>query len=292
MGKSFKTLDEQLNILKSRGLHINDEVLAKNFLLKNNYYRVSGYSLTLRKNDQFFDHVSFENIMDIYVFDRELRHILLKYIEIIEVNFKSIYAYEFSKVYGPAGYLDSSHFTDDQKYENILQKSECQKGASLPHEAYLKHFVEELHQEIPLWAYVDLFTIANISMLYVITDESIKDSIAKSYGLTMNDKSRILGKFMHSMTILRNLCAHGSRLFNRLFEQRPSLNREERSLLRRNSDGSLDNSHLFGFILIMRRLLSEEEYQDLKSELISLTNYIPFVNVRYYGFPDNWKDVI
>lgn len=290
--KSFKTLDEQLDILKSRGLHINDEISAKNFLLNNNYYRVSGYSLTLRKNDQFFDNVSFEDIVDIYEFDHELRHILLKYIEVIEVNFKSIYAYEFSKVYGPDGYLNSSHFTDNQKYNNILQKSEHQKETSLPHEAYLKHFIQELHQNIPLWAYVDLFTIANISMLYAITDESIKDTIAKDYGLAMSNNSRILGKFMHSMTILRNLCAHGSRLFNRLFEQRPSLNRRERALLRCNPDGSVDNSHLFGFILIMKRLLDDEEYQALKKELISLTNRISFVKMRYYGFPDNWKEVI
>lgn len=64
--KSFKSLDEQVEILKSRGLRIDNEVEAKTFLMKNNYYRVSGYSLTLRKNDCFFYGITFNNIVDIY----------------------------------------------------------------------------------------------------------------------------------------------------------------------------------------------------------------------------------
>ena len=85
--KEFKKIDEQLDILKSRGLIINDVNKAKEFLLKNNYYRVSGYSLTLRQNDVFYPNASMQNISDIYNFDHEFRHILLKYIEIIEVRF-------------------------------------------------------------------------------------------------------------------------------------------------------------------------------------------------------------
>ena len=50
-GKDFKTIDEQIEILRSRGLTIEDETEAKDFLFRNNYYRISGYSLTLRKND-------------------------------------------------------------------------------------------------------------------------------------------------------------------------------------------------------------------------------------------------
>ena len=90
--KEFKTIDEQIALLRSRGLEISDEEMAKQFLLRNNYYRVSGYSLTLRSHDVFHKAASFQNIVDIYSFDHELRHILLKYIEQIEVTVKSIYA--------------------------------------------------------------------------------------------------------------------------------------------------------------------------------------------------------
>lgn len=88
MPKDFKTIDEQIEILKSRSLHIENEELAKEFLLYNNYYRVSGYSLTLRNHDKFFENATFQNIIDIYNFDYELRHVLLKYLEKIEVKIK------------------------------------------------------------------------------------------------------------------------------------------------------------------------------------------------------------
>ena len=75
-GKDFKTIDEQIEILRSRGLIIEDETEAKDFLFRNNYYRISGYSLTLRKNDVFAKSATFRNIEDIYHFDHEFRHII------------------------------------------------------------------------------------------------------------------------------------------------------------------------------------------------------------------------
>lgn len=74
--KEFKTIEEQLAILESRGLQISDKAAAGDFLHRNNYYRVSGYSLTLRSHDVFYPSASFQNIVDIYAFDHDLRHIL------------------------------------------------------------------------------------------------------------------------------------------------------------------------------------------------------------------------
>jgi len=84
--KKFTTINEQIEILRSRGLAINDEEKAKKFLERNNYYRVSGYSLTLRSHDVFYPSTNFQNLIDIYEFDHGMRHILLRYIEMIEVT--------------------------------------------------------------------------------------------------------------------------------------------------------------------------------------------------------------
>ena len=231
--KEFKTIEEQIQILKARALKIPNEKQAFDFLKRNNYYRVSGYSLTLRSHDVFNQGATFQNIVDIYEFDHALRHILLCYIELIEVTFKSVYSYEFTKCYGAVGYLESKHFSDTLKYNEIIGKAEKQKKARLPHEAYLKHFIEDLHEDIPLWAYVDLFTISDISFLYSISEQKIRGAVADFFGLNPDKKkveqnekgAQLLKSFMHSLTIIRNLCAHGSRLFNRLFEQKPWLNK-------------------------------------------------------------------
>lgn len=288
--KEFKSIDEQIEILKSRGLSVKDENYAKEFLYKNNYYRVSGYSLTLRNHDVFSKNADFQNIIDIYEFDHELRHILLKYIEIVEVTIKSIYAYEFSKRYGPTEYLNNTYFTDKDKHAEIISKAEQQKELRLPHEPYLKHFVEDLKEIIPIWAYVDLFTIANISFLYSISEKQLKKDIANEIGITKRG-DEVLGSFMHSMTIVRNLCAHGSRLYNRLFEQKPWLNKKEKALLIVQSDG-IDNAHLYGFIIIMKRLLEPSVFVMMKSEIACLAEKYPFVNMQYYGFRNDWQRVL
>ena len=290
--KSFKTIDEQLDILISRGLKVNNKEKAKKFLLHNNYYRVSGYSLTLRNHDVFFKSAEFQNIVDIYNFDHEIRHIILEYIEIIEVTVKSVYSYIFTKQHGSIGYLNPNFFTNTDKYNDIIQKAEAQKKARLPHEAYLKHYIEDLNQEVPFWAYVDLLTISNISFLYTISETDIKNEVASEFGLTMKKGSQIFAKYMHSMTIIRNLCAHGSRLYNRLFEQKPSLNRKEQALLIKDEQGNIDNSHLYGFILIMRRLLSKDDFEEMKKKIINLTKTYPFVSMHYYGFRCDWKNVL
>lgn len=286
--KEFKTIDEQITLLRSRGLDITDDAEVRSFLMRNNYYRISGYSLTLRSHDTFHKNASFQNIVDIYNFDHELRHILLQYIEVIEVAVKSIYSYEFTKRYGATGYLDVTHFTNAAKHQEIIDKANKQKAARLPHEAYLKHFVEDLQQEIPLWAYVDLLTISDISFMYSISNRTVQDAVATTFGLTHRGAD-LLKRFMHSMTIIRNLCAHGSRLYNRLFEQKPWLNKRELSLLRKDENNIVDNSHLFGFILIMRRLLKPEEFAAMVDEVSALTDRYPFVNMKYYGFSDDWK---
>lgn len=289
--KEFKSIDGQIKILSDRGLAIPDESLAKDFLLHNNYYRISGYSLTLRSHDVFNENASFQNIIDIYTFDHELRFILLQYIETIEVTVKSVYAYEFTKRHGGTGYRDATHFTDEEKHTEIIEKAEKQKESRLPHEAYLKHFVEDLKQDIPLWAYVDLLTISDISFLYKISEQDVQDAVATALGLNVRG-AELLASFMHSITIIRNLCAHGSRLFNRLFEQKPWLSKKEKKLLIKDKTGAQDNAHLFGFILIMKRLLDPSDFESMKSAIIELTQKYPFVNMKYYGFPEKWDSLM
>ena len=291
MLKPFKTIQEQIEILKSRGLIIENETAAKSFLLENNYYRISGYSLTLRTNDIFHEGATFENIIDIYNFDHELRHILLKYTEIIEVKLKSAFAYKFPEKYGATGYLNPNNFTDPMKHQEIILKAEKLKIQRLPHEAYLKHFINDLQENVPLWAYVDLFSISDISLLYKISTDDIKKSIALTFNIE-EQKYKLLENFMHSVTILRNLCAHDSRIYNRLFEQKPKLSSKEKELLIIKEDGTVDNEHLFSFILIMKRLLNQDQFKSMLNEIASLSQKINFVNMEYYGFPNNWQEML
>lgn len=291
MPKDFKTLKEQIEILKSRGLIINDEKIAEEFLLYNNYYRISGYSLTLRDHDKFFPNATFQNIIDIYLFDYELRHILLKYLEKIEVKVKSVYAYLFTQKYGPLGYNTSTPFTNAIEYANIIRKVLDLSDRNVKYEAFLKHFKEDLHEEYPFWTFIELFTLSDISRLYKITEQNLKDDVAEKLGFNSASKSKA-EVYLKCFSNLRNLCAHNSRLYNRLFITKPSLSEKEKKLLNKNSIGEVDNAHLFGYIISFKRFLSANDFQNMKDNIYNLNKKYPFIDMKYYGFNKDWYNLI
>ena len=84
--KPYLTIDEQIKLLSSdRGLIIDDINKAKEALLNLNYYRLSGYSLTLRKNNKFYKGTHFDDILQIYNFDRDLRVLIFSYLAVVAV---------------------------------------------------------------------------------------------------------------------------------------------------------------------------------------------------------------
>ena len=288
--KEFKTIGEQVEILKNRGLNIANEEEAKDFLFKNNYYRVSGYTLTLRSNDVFFPNKNLSNIKDIYYFDKFLRHNLLVLISEIETTVKAIYAYRFCEKYNPYAYLDSSLFTDIEKYESIIEKVENQKEQVKSFELCVKHFIEK-KEEFPFWAYIELFTFGNMSQFFSISHIDLKKLIAADFGFTMNKGARHFETSLRVITTLRNLCAHGSRLYNRRFISKPSLNKEDQKYLRSYVDGTQDNDHLFAFLLAIKRIVSKDSFNFFIKEFKALHKAYPTVHLTKYGFPNQWVKI-
>lgn len=116
MQKTFKTLDEQIEILKSKGLTINDYEKTKEILFRENYFFVNGYRhLLTDSNGKFVKGATFDELYSIFIFDRRLRNIFFKNIMIIENNIKSIISYQLSKKYGykEKNYLDYKNFDQE-----------------------------------------------------------------------------------------------------------------------------------------------------------------------------------
>ncbi|MCM1183411.1 MAG: Abi family protein [Roseburia sp.] len=119
--KPFRTIEEQMMILKERGLIIDDEEEAKKFLGNLNYYRLSAYTLTLRKNNRFYDNVHFSNVMQIYNFDMELRAALMYLLESIEISMRTYIGYFHGKAYGALGYYEASAFEDKERFKKFTE---------------------------------------------------------------------------------------------------------------------------------------------------------------------------
>ena len=115
--KQFKNLDEQVEILKNKGLIVNDEKYAKRVLLRENYFFLNGYRhlfLKSEKEKSFKEGTTFEELYSLFLFDRSFRNILFKYLLVIENNLKSVFSYQLSKKYGyrERDYLKEKNFTN------------------------------------------------------------------------------------------------------------------------------------------------------------------------------------
>jgi abortive infection bacteriophage resistance protein len=215
--KPFLTIDQQMHQLKSRGMNFHDEKKAKYYLENLNYYRLGGYWLIFEENHdshKFKENTYFEDVLNLYIFDRELRLLLLDAIERIEVSIRSKLAYHLAESFGSHAHLKSEIFSSSLKYEKTLDKlkAEIDRNKS---EIYIKHHLDKYSEDLPpIWVSVEVMTMGQISSWYSnIKDRKYRQIIAKYYGLD----EKILSSFLHHLTIVRNTSAHHSRVWNRKF---------------------------------------------------------------------------
>jgi len=302
--KPFQSIEEQIKTLKERELDIPEEQreTAKKFFLNNNYYRVSGYSLTLRKNDTFFETASLETLIQIYEADRRMRHTMMSITETVEVRIKSLVAYFHSEKYGPLGYLDINNFSCSDSgniqiskisnYLHITRKADSQKNMMSDTELYLKHHRENKNDILPFWVYVEILTISDISKLYTMLGEDIRKTIAIEMGFHNSQGHKIVENLLHCTTILRNICAHGGRLYNRLFTRKPWLSKKEKELLRVEENGNIIYDKLFSYILVLKSITMPSDFHFVVDHLNQIREQYPLVDFKHYGFPDNWQEVL
>lgn len=212
--KPFLTIQAQITQLKSRGMRFENEDKAFHYLENINYYRLSAYWLPFEKDHKshtFTQDTLFERVLELYIFDRELRLLMLDAIERIEVSIRTRFAYEISQKYGSHPHLDSTLFTPQHRYKQTLEKLKSEVNRSK--EPFIKHFKDKYSEALPpIWASVELMTLGQVSHWFSsIKLRQDRQLIAKYYDLD----EKILASFLHHLTIIRNICAHHSVLWNK-----------------------------------------------------------------------------
>mgnify|MGYP002800220033 FL=1 len=216
--KNFKTLDEQIDILRYKGMIVNNEEYTKEVLLRENYFFLNGYRhLFLRSESdrRFIEGTTFEELYSLFLFDRQFRNIIFKNLLIIENNLKSIISYQLSKKYGykENDYLKSKNFTDDpyktKQVNDLIHKMKRQiRVNGLQHSATM-HYINN-YGYIPLWVLVKVLSFGIVGELYAILKREDQLAIANRYRLSIED-------FIDYLPILanfRNLCAREIRRKN------------------------------------------------------------------------------
>lgn len=287
--KPFLNLDEQVDLLTSRGLIIEDRELAKKILLTHNYYRLSAYSLTLRKSDDtFYPETKFSDICILYDFDTEFRQIIFRYTGLIEVSLRSYIAYWHAKQYGPLGYRDAANFQNPYYHASFIEHIDdlmdrSQDLSILHHRRKLwPIYGDAFQQGVPLWVAVESSTFGILSMLYKNLKSEDADHIADGhYHVTR----RYVESWLRCAVDARNVAAHRGRFYNRSFSDCAKLP----SFLR----GEFAENRTFAFVFAIYSLLPFEQMKiALIRDISALLIANPFVLLKHLDFPEYWKDIL
>lgn len=296
--KKVITALEQVNKLKNRGLLIKDIDLSSKYLHNISYYRLRAYTYPFQNNEDGSEHefirndISFDDIIDIYCFDRRLRSLIFNAIEKIEISLRSKLALIYSVDKDDAFWFMNKnlYYTEEKFYEiNSIIKKEVNRSR----EDFIKHYFDKYTEPIlpPSWMTLETVSMGTLSKILKYlkkSDKSIK-SIVKEYGLYKVD---IFITWIHGLATLRNICAHHGRLWNRRFVVTLNYpNNTDYDFMGQEEYSKIRDNKLFAYLSIILYLLNViSPSSSFRDNLISLIKERPkLIDLKDMGFPNDWK---
>lgn len=282
------TFEQQIALLKSRGLSISDDEKAANYLSNISYYRLSAYMLPLKVSgqDKFKNGVSFDDVIELYSFDRELRLLTFNVIEKLEIAFRAQMSYHHSLVGGPYWFEDRKHFRDADFWRSHLDSIDTEVRRS--NEAFKEHFFEKYddHERMPIWMTSEVISLGLLSKIYrSLTLSPEKKRIAKHFGLY---NPSVLQSWMQSMTYVRNICAHHARLWNRTLTIKPTYLLKPTTLWITDQPQNDKAYYLLCCLFYMIRSVNPKTR--FASHLARLLERYPKIDISSMGFPNDWME--
>lgn len=242
--RPWKTFGEQLELLKSRGMVVHDENWAATWLQRIGYYRLSAYWYPFRvfrheqdaetgkihsiRTDDFVPDTTFADAVNLYLFDRELRALLIDALERIEVSLRVEVAYRLGEL-DTFAHLHEQNFHPkfrerrdsrsgltffaawQQKYQGLVQRSK---------EDFVKHYREKHGPDMPIWVAIEVWDFGAVSQLLAMMKVADQQAIAARYGIA---DFQVFTSWVRSLSYLRNLVAHHSRVWNRNMVSEPKM---------------------------------------------------------------------
>ena len=273
MEKQFRTVEEQLEILRGKGLIIEDEESAKEILLRENYYFINGYRILLMNSyadRTFVVGATFRELYSIFLFDRSFRNILFKNLLVIENQLKSVISYQLSKKYGykDKDYLNPKNFTTDRlktrRVKDVIDKMKRQIRVNGSHHMATMHYINN-YGYIPLWVLVKVLSFGIVCELFFILKQEDKVAIADMFGVTTS----YLENFLPILSNYRNLCAHEDIVYEHRTEK-GIINNKYHELLNipiTDDEYIYGKNDIFAVLIIMKFILRSDDFRLMMKEI-------------------------
>lgn len=315
--KEFKTIEEQIDILKKRGLTFNNLEDAKKILLMNNYYNViNGYKepfIIQGTKDNFLIGTTFEEIFALYNFDKAIKDIFLEYILKLENNLRSLISYYFSMFHGNDNYLTFYDFDDLSKVTNTTvekrqNRIRCIQDLigtihkeivrTIDSKAYINHYMLD-YGFVPPWVLVNILSFGKLSKFLELMQQKERILISQQYNISENE----LIQCVKMLAYFRNLCAHDDRIYNTKVPKYLYIpdNRyhSKLNISKKNNMYLYGKNDLFALVLVLKIMLNENDFNTLYNKIYgrikSLEKKLFVISIgsilNIMNFPENWREI-
>ena len=228
---------DQLALIKGRGMVVSDDALAQTYLNKIGYYRLSGYWYPYRRSapidtetvveDRFRANTKFSEIVDLYVFDKKLRLLMLDIIERIEIALRvqvtlqlgrhGSHAHRDSRALHPNFAIRPDPRTGEIVHTKWLRRHD--EAFQQSREEFAKHFkTKYAGEQPPIWIAAELWDFGAMSFLYSGMRKPDQEAVAHAFGVKTWE---VMTSWLHHINVARNICAHHSRFWNKPNTARP-----------------------------------------------------------------------
>jgi abortive infection bacteriophage resistance protein len=289
------SIEQQITKLKQQGLVIKDDNKTAAYLSNISYYRLKAYTFPFQNYDdhQFQNNeINFEDIVALYRFDSRLRTLLFDALAKIEVALRTKLAYEYCVETGNSHWLtDKSLYFNIDKFDFIMEKIDEDVNRS-DEDAIKQYHTKYSSPDLPpAWMTLETLSFGNISKLIANLDckSTAYKRIAMAFGLP---NPFILENWIYSFSVLRNYCAHHSRIWNRRFHVEmklpyntifPFIDKKSLSAIHKNKIFAILSS-----IQYITKIINPES--DFKNMLIDfISDGGKLLNIKDMGFPNNWQ---
>jgi abortive infection bacteriophage resistance protein len=284
------SIEQQVHLLQSRGMTIDNPDRAARYLAHINYYRLRAYWLPFEEKADGNEHhfkegTGFNEVLTFYLFDRKFRLLVMEAIERLEISFRTRFAHELALKYGSHAHLNTVLFRRIDIHRQLLESLRGEIVRS--QETFIEHYRTTYNDpELPpIWAICEVMTFGQLSMWFKnLKRRSDRNAIARIYGID----EAILGSFMHHLTHIRNLTAHHCRLWNRrlVFTMTiPTLPVDLARMFNRQSDRNIYNTLvMLGYLL---KLISPGTSWTVRMGNL-IEEYVPD-KTTFMGFPAGWR---
>lgn len=278
------TIDEQVENLKELGLVFKNEEYAKKILNDISYFRlIKAYSLNLKeKNSNYDGKVTFEHIVELYLFNSNFRQILFPQIEKIEINTRCRIGNYFANKYGVLSYKDSENFSNASYHDQFMKdiNEEIRRNSKAP---FVRNFRQNYEGgELPIYALMEILSFGTLSKFYKNMKNADKKAVAQQFGVGYT----YFESWLESISYVRNICAHYGRLYNAKLSKTPRIYNQY-------SEEGIGNNRVFGVMLCMKHLLKQDKHwKFFVDEFETLLDKYEGIDIKTMGFPTDWKALL